>query len=93
MPTTSTYLQKHFVLTIEGNLPQAAIEIIGDNHWLMCCPLCGSIHQIQGVDEDVPYTPTCQTIPILYKAQQVIWRKLYPDAANYTQLHLIKQLA
>lgn len=93
MPTISTYLQKKFTLTIEDDLPQAAIEIVGTGHWLMCCPLCGSVHQIQGVDEDVPYTPTCQTVPVLYKAQQVIWQKLYPDVAPYTQLHLVKQPA
>lgn len=90
MPTTVAHLQKQFKLTIENGLPQVAVEMIGEGHWLKCCPLCGCMHQLQGVDAGVPYTPLCQTVPILFKEQQAIWRKLYPDVAAYTKLHLIE---
>jgi hypothetical protein len=91
MPTIAAHMQKKFKLTIEDGMPQATVETVGTERWLMCCPLCGSMHQLQGVDESAPYTPLCQTIPMLFKAQQLIWRKEYPDAANYTNLHLVSR--
>ena len=88
MPASAMNLQKQFKLIITDGLPQADVEVDGSVHWLRCCPLCGCIHQILGVDEDAPYTPLCQTQPLIYKAQLVIWRKLYPDVARYATLHL-----
>lgn len=90
MPATSAHLQKHFKLTIEEGLPQAAIDVIGAEQWLMCCPLCGCIHQLVGVNDKVPYAPLCQTVPSLFKVQQAAWHKLYPDIIPYKTLQLVK---
>jgi hypothetical protein len=89
MPAFAANLQKDFKLTIVDGLPQAIVEKIGGIHWLKCCPLCGCTHQILEANEKQPYTPLCQILPQLYKAQQVIWRKLYPEIAQHTTLHLI----
>jgi hypothetical protein len=89
MPAFAPHLQKNFKLTIEDGLPQAAIEDIGGIYWLKCCPLCGCTHQILKINQDLPYTPLCQTLPLVYKSHQVSWRKLYPDVAQYKTLHLI----
>ena len=89
MPAFAANLQKSFKLTIVDGLPQADVEKNGVVHWVKCCPLCGCIHQLLGVNEKLPYTPLCQTLPQLYKAQQVIWRGLYPEVAKYSTLHLI----
>jgi hypothetical protein len=89
MPTIAIDLQKRFALTIIDGLPQAAVEITGQANWVKCCPLCGCTHQIISVDENVPYIPLCQTLPVLYKTQQAIWHKLYPDVSQYTALHLV----
>ena len=88
MPVFATKLQKNFTLTLVGGLPQAIVENTEGIHWLRCCPLCGCTHQIFGVDGKLPYTPLCQKLPLMYKAQQVVWHKLYPDVAQYTTLHL-----
>jgi hypothetical protein len=43
------------------------------------------------VDEDMPYTPLCQTLPVLYKTQQASWHKLHPGVSNYTMVHLVRE--
>jgi hypothetical protein len=91
MPTIAVDLQKRFKLTFIDGLPQASVETTGQTHWVKCCPLCGCAHQLLGVDENVPYTPLCQTVPVLYKAQQANWQKLYPDVSQYTRLHLVRE--
>jgi hypothetical protein len=89
MPAIAADQQKRFKLTITDGLPQATVEINGKTHWVKCCPLCGCIHQLLGVDENIPYTPLCQKLPVLYKTQQVAWVKLHPDVSTYTSLHLV----
>ncbi len=93
MATFVAQLQKNFKLTVEDGLPQAVVELVGVVHWLKCCPLCGSVHQIQTMTEDVPYTPLCQTHASLYKAELIAWHKLYPDVVQYKSLHLVKKAA
>jgi hypothetical protein len=89
MPTIAVDQQKQFKLTVIDGLPQAAVEMMGKARWVKCCPLCGCTHQIFGVDESIPYTPLCQTLPVLYKTQQAIWHQLYPDVSQYMTLHLV----
>ena len=89
MPTIAADQQKQFKLTIVDGLPQAPVEMMGKARWVKCCPLCGCTHQVVGAAEDQPYTPLCQTLPVLYNAQQIIWHQLYPDVAPYVALHLV----
>ena len=89
MPAIAANVQKHFKVTVENGLLQATVEVNDEGHWLMCCPLCGCIHQLLGVNEAIPYTPLCQTLPILFKTQQTAWHKLYPDTVNYKSLQLV----
>lgn len=93
MPTTVEHLQKRFKLSIVDGLPQATVELNGGVHWVMCCPLCGCSHQIMGVDESAPYTPLCQTQPLLFKAELGVWHKQYPEVSKYSTLHLIAKAA
>jgi hypothetical protein len=93
MATSAPHFQKNFKLTIEDGLPQATVEIIGIAHWLKCCPLCGSMHQVRDVVEDAPYTPLCQTHPVLFKAELIAWHKLHPDVVSYKSLHLVQKAA
>lgn len=88
MPTIITEQEKRFKLNVIDGLPQAAVESMGTAHWVKCCPLCGCTHQVLTADESLPYTPLCQIIPGLYKTQQAIWQKLYPDVSQYTALQL-----
>lgn len=87
MPAIVLDLQKRFKLTLTDGLPQARVEMTDDGLWLRCCPLCGCIHKIEAVEQS--YSPLCQTLPVLFKAQQTIWRKRYPDVAQYSKLNLI----
>lgn len=89
MPTFAANHQKNFKLTIVDGLPQAAVEDLDGIHWLRCCPLCGCTHQILNFKKDTPYTPLCQTLPLVYKSQQASWQKLYPAAAQYETLRLV----
>jgi hypothetical protein len=89
MATTLPHLQKSFKLIVEDGLPQATIEVVGSSFWLRCCPLCGSMHQIQAVAQDGLYMPLCQTHSQLYKAQLTAWHKLYPEVTNFTSIHLV----
>jgi len=93
MPAALLHLQKRFKLTMHPDgQPQALVEVVDQERWVRCCPLCGCIHQLPDVDEAVPYAPLCQTQPILFKTQQTAWRKLYPDVAKCTTLHLVRRL-
>ncbi len=92
MATFNAQLQKNFKLIIEDGLPQATMETIGSVQWLRCCPLCGSIHQIIGNTTDsAPYTPLCQTVPILFKEELVAWHKLYPQVIDHKFVHLAEK--
>jgi len=93
MPAIALDQQKRFKLTVIDGSPQATVETTGKAHWVKCCPLCGCTHQVIGVDEAMPYTPMCQTFPVLYKTQNDIWHKLYPDVAQYSMLHLVREPA
>jgi len=93
MATFVPHLQKNFKLMVEDGLPQAVVERVGVVDWLKCCPLCGSVHQVQNMAENMRYTPLCQTHAYLYKAELVAWHKLYPDVIPFTSLHLVKKAA
>jgi hypothetical protein len=88
MATFVPHLQKGFKLKIVDGLPEASVEVVGLVNWLRCCPLCGSVHQIQTVSEDEPFIPLCQTHAQLYKAELLAWHKLYPDVIPYKSLRL-----
>ena len=89
MPAFVPTLQKTFKLTVVDGLPQAAVEKVGESQLLRCCPLCGCSHQILATEDTSPYRPLCQTMPNLFKTQQITWRKLYPAVAQYSTLNLI----
>lgn len=93
MATSNPQLQKNFKLVIEDGLPQAAVETIGAVQWVRCCPLCGSVHQIIGAANDAPYTPLCQTVSSLFKAELQAWHKLYPDVVTITAFRLVEKAA
>ena len=82
-----------------GNVMFAGMEfglyatVDGGAHWVMCCPLCGCSHQLLGVDESAPYTPLCQTQPMLFKTELGVWLKQYPEVSKYSSLHLIAKAA
>jgi hypothetical protein len=94
MPTITAEQQKRFRLTLVDGLPQATVESKGTVRWVKCCPLCGCTHQVlMVVDETVPYTPPCQTAPLLYKTLQAIWLKLYPDVSQYASVQLVQEVS
>lgn len=93
MATSNPQLQKNFKLVIEEGLPQAVVETIGAVQWVRCCPLCGSVHQIIGAADDAPYSPLCQTVASLFKAELLAWHKLYPDVIDHKFLRLVEKTA
>lgn len=94
MATFNAQLQKHFKLIIEAGVPQATVETIGAVHWLRCCPLCGSVHQIIGdVTDSAPYTPLCQTVSALFKPELLAWQKQYPEVIDHKFVHLVEKVA
>jgi hypothetical protein len=88
MPAVIPMLQKHFRLMLTDGIPNGTVELSGTGHTMKCCPLCGCMHQIEGMNDSVPYTPLCETLPTVFKAQQMVWRKLHPEVAKYSTLHL-----
>ncbi|MCL4247080.1 MAG: hypothetical protein KJ065_02890 [Anaerolineae bacterium] len=93
MATSAPHIQKNFKLVIDNGLPQAAVETVGAVDWLRCCPLCGSMHQVIGMKDGAAYTPLCQTLSSLFKAELTAWHKLHPDVAQYKALRLVKKAA
>ncbi len=89
MPTIHPHLQKRFKLTLNEGQPEGLVEATSAGNHLMCCPLCGCSHQITGVDTSKPYTPLCQSMPAMFKAQRTEWVKLYPEVSSFKTLHLV----
>jgi hypothetical protein len=88
MAAVAEHIQKNFKLTIKEGLPRGVVERMGAVNWLRCCPLCGSVHQILEITQDMAYTPMCQTHPHLYKAELASWQKLHPDVNAYKSVYL-----
>lgn len=91
MATFAAHIQKNFKLVIEDGLPHATVETIKSIQWVRCCPLCGSVHQVVNMKLGEPYTPMCQMVPALFKAELAAWQKLYPDVTNLKTLHLVEK--
>lgn len=91
MATFVAQLQKNFKLTLQDGIPQAVVEQQDGVYWMKCCPLCGSVHQVQTMTEGEPYTPFCQTHDYLFKAELAAWHKLFPDVIPYKTLHLVNK--
>jgi hypothetical protein len=52
------------------------------------------VHQIIGnVTDSAPYTPLCQTVSSLFKAELLAWQKLYPDVIDHKFVHLVEKVA
>ncbi len=91
MPTINPHLQKRFKLTLHDGQPEVLVDATVGGNLIMCCPLCGCSHQITQVDPDQPYTPLCQSLPLMFKVQRATWLKLFPEVTPFTTLHLVSE--
>ena len=75
--------QKSFVFRLSSvGVPVAEVERVGTGLWLVCCPLCGMLHDVTGQRDGVVIAPRCDlslTHPWVYTA----WLTLHPDAAQF----------
>lgn len=71
-----------------ADLPIAQVERMGTAYWVMCCPLCGCIHDLTRHPATISeYEPRC-LLPHTHKAAYVEWLTKHPTAAAYTRISL-----
>ncbi len=92
MPIVASHLQKHFKLDMLDGLPSSTVTVKDIGRWLMCCPLCGCTHEVGSADESKPYTPMCQSLPVVFKSAQTAWQKIHPEVSEYKTLRLVHAL-
>lgn len=89
MPMSHSEQQKRFKLTLYDGQPEGVVEATQGARMVMCCPLCGCIHQVMGVDMSKPYTPLCQSNPPMFKLQVSAWQKRFPEVVTFKSIHLV----
>jgi hypothetical protein len=90
MPFKIEAEQKHFAFALSPDgLPVGTVEKWGGIPYLLCCPLCGMLHQIIGGSALTigEYEPRC-IIRQTHKTVYVDWVSKYPQAAQYTRVSL-----
>jgi hypothetical protein len=93
MPFKIIAEQKAFTFTLsEAALPVGKVERWGGIPYLLCCPLCGMLHEIRGGSTLTlgEYEPACivkQTHPAAYSR----WLASFPMAADYKRVSLLAQ--
>lgn len=78
-----------FRWTLDGDTPAAQVETIGNGAWVMCCPLCGLIHDVTSKANGTIWQPTCTSnhAPV-FKRIRAAWVKEHPQAADYQTVRL-----
>ena len=91
MPFKIVEEQKAFTFTLVNGLPVATVERWGKGLWVLCCPLCGCIHDCSAQQKQIAdggaYEPVCllkRTHPAAYRR----WVSRFPESAQYTRIRL-----
>jgi hypothetical protein len=89
MPFKIIAEQKRFKFELSSaGLPIADVERMGTVFWVMCCPLCGCIHDLSRQPETVgEFEPKC-LLPRTHKSAYVEWVTKQPTAPAYTRISL-----
>lgn len=79
--------QAAFKFTLVDGLPVATVERWGNGFWIVCCPLCGYIHNLPAnVRVDAigkPFTPNCVIAKTVHRKQYHKWIDMYPQSAQF----------
>lgn len=88
MPFKVEALQKVYQLDLFGGVPVAPVTKLGAMHYVLCCPLCGCLHEVgPSVLHGSTTTPRCVVKPP-HPITVANWRKAHPETANYREIVL-----
>lgn len=106
MPIMSKHYRAAFKWREMDNVPVAAVTVLNGRGWLLCCPLCGCIHETRMAQTTGAYAPDCLLRRLANMAQPVgrpaeyganwarvlqMWQDIHPAAAHNTVLLMSAQ--
>ncbi len=106
MPIMSKHYRAAFKWREMDNVPVAAVTVLNGRGWLLCCPLCGCIHETRMAQTTGTYAPDCLLRRLANMAQPVgrpaeyganwarvlqMWQDIHPAAAHNTVLLMSAQ--
>lgn len=93
MPFKVVEAQKAFIFqTSEAGIPLAHVTRWGNGVWVMCCPLCGMLHEVLKGQTAGEFEPECiarVTHPTVFAA----WQQKHPDAIGKSTVQLVSAAA
>lgn len=83
-----------FTWTLVDQAPVAAVEKWGNGYWIVCCPLCGYLHNISAAVKldgttGTTYKPNCAIAQKVHRHAYHQWLEQYPQAATCDSVKLI----
>lgn len=76
-----------------GGHPAATVEKWGHGYWIVCCPLCGYIHNISAAVKvgttGAVYKPNCAIAKTVHRHMYHAWQDAHPRAAQFDAVTLI----
>lgn len=106
MPIISKTYRKAFRWRETDGAPVAAVTVLNARGWILCCPLCGCVHEVRGGQTDGTYKPACllralATMPPAprsgggadWRRLLDLWQADYPAAAAHDTLQLLDPAA
>lgn len=106
MPIMSKHYRAAFKWREMDNVPVAAVTVLNGRGWLLCCPLCGCIHETRMAQTTGAYAPDCLLRRLANTSQPVgrpaeyganwarvlqMWQDIHPAAAHNTVLLMSAQ--
>lgn len=101
MPIMSKHYRKTFKFFQVDGVPAAETVVLAGHAWILCCPLCGCLHEVRGGQTEGAYRPDCllrrlAAMPAVrgvhagadWARVLALWQSAYPAAAHDTVLLL-----
>lgn len=92
MPFSWPHEAKKYQFKLLDNLPAAPVVQIGAGLWVVCCPLCGCIHDVTGKPDGAPVVPIC-THWRPYQQRRKTWQAEHPEVKDHAAIRLVYRTA
>lgn len=85
--------QQKFTWRESGGHPIAEVEKWGNGYWIVCCSLCGGIHNLNAAVKvgtiGSVYKPNCAIAKTVHRHMYHAWQDAHPAARNFETVTLI----
>lgn len=85
--------QAKFTWREVGGHPVSEVEKWGNGYWIVCCSLCGGIHNLNAAVKvgttGAVYKPNCAIAKTVHRKRYHAWQDAHPRAAQFDAVTLI----